>query len=323
MAPDIGRRDLLKSVLAAAAGLGLGTQAGLGGLSALYAKEDHKEAMPTRRLGRTGHKVSIFSLGGEATVEREDRQEEALEIINRALDLGVNYIDTAATYGRGGSEKNIGLVMQERRDEVFLATKTHDRSYDGTMRLFEQSLRRLKTDHVDLYQLHNIRTEDDVDRVMADDGALRAMRELKEQGAVGHIGITSHKDPDVLLEACERYDFDCVLMTLNVADVHYEPFQEKLLPAAVEDDRGVIAMKVTARGRVFRPDGVESMEQALGYVLSFPVSTAIVGISTLEELEQNVRIAREFEPFSDERLAEIEGLIAPYEEEGNFFKYHW
>ncbi|MCK8824871.1 aldo/keto reductase [Fuchsiella alkaliacetigena] len=279
--------------------------------------------MPTRSLGRTGHEVSLFSLGGEATIEQEHRQEEAVEIINRALDLGVNYIDTAPSYGNGGSESNIGQVMRERREEVFLATKTHDRSYAGTMELFEQSLERLQTDYLDLYQLHNIRVDRDLDRALSSNGAIEAMEELKSQGLIKNIGITGHRDPQVLLRGIEEYDFDCILMALNAGDIHYRPFQEQLLEKAVAREMGIIAMKVVAAGRIIRSEGITSMEQALGYSLSFPVSTAIVGISNLRELEENVQIAKEFSKYPEQQLAEIEELTASYEREANFFKYYW
>ncbi|TVR58625.1 MAG: aldo/keto reductase [Spirochaetaceae bacterium] len=279
--------------------------------------------MPTRMLGRTGERIGIFSLGGEATVEQRHNRERAIAIIDRAIDLGVNYIDTSPRYGAGSSERNIGEVMRRRRAEVFLATKTHDRSYDGTLRLFEQSLSRLQTDRVELYQIHNVRTRGDVDAALARNGAVRAARRLQDEGAVRFVGISGHRDPTVLLDAINRYEFDSVLMSLNAADVHYQPFQTELLKAATEKQMGVIAMKVTAVGRIFREGGLTSMEHALSYVLSFPVTTAIVGISSINELEENVRIAKAFSPLSASQLEEIESLTASYADAGNFFKHHW
>jgi uncharacterized protein len=279
--------------------------------------------LPKRLLGKTGFSVSIFSLGGESAIESADRTEEAEAIINRALDLDVNYIDTAPAYNQGGSESNIGRVMKHRREEVFLATKTGSRSYSGTMSQVEKSLSRLQTDYLNLYQLHDMQTEDDLKNVLAEDGALKALEELKSQGVIRHIGITGHKDPRLLLRAIKEYPFDCLLISLNAGDVHYRSFKEKLLPEAVIQGLGIIAMKVTAVGRIFRKDGLVSMEQALGYTLSHPVSTAIVGINSLEELEENIRIASEFKPLADGELKELESLTDPYAEEANFFKYHW
>ncbi len=313
-----GRRDFLKGLGAATAGLGL-----LGLRSVRGQNESRPTPMPVRPLGKTGVSVTAFSLGGEATVEIRQRRDDAVAIINRALDLGVNYIDTSPRYGNGGSESNIGEVMADRRKEVFLATKTHDRTRDGTLRLVEASLRRLQTDRIDLYQLHNVRTEDDVRRALGPDGAVKALEQLREDGVIRFTGITGHRDPDVLRRGIREYPFDCLLMTLNAADIHFRPFQKELLEEAVAREMGIIAMKVTARGRIFREGGVTSMAQALGYTLSFPISTAIVGISHLRELEQNVEIARGFEALPGEERAAIERLTHAYADAGNFFKHRW
>ncbi len=330
------RRQFLRALGAGAAGVGiLGAHSVWAGGRQLAAENGGHETgtgnspdgpvapMPLRKLGRTGVEVAPFSLGGEATVQQRTRQAEAVRIVNRALDLGVNYIDTSPTYGGGGSETNIGLVMADRREEAFLATKTHDRSYDGTMRLIEQSLQRLKTDRIDLYQIHNVRTESDVRQAFSERGAVKALEQLRDDGVIRFTGITGHRDPNVLLRAIQNYRFDCLLMTLNAADVHYRPFQKELLQEALRQDLGIIAMKVTAVGRIFRDDGITSMEQALGYTLSFPVSTAIVGISSVRELEEDVAIAARARPLPSEELAAIEALSRAYADDGNFFKHRW
>ncbi len=300
--------------------------AGLAGACAFRYTPARAEAdapIPTRQLGKTGHRVSLFSLGGEGAIKRPGFEEEAEEIIQRALDLGVNYIDTAPSYGNGLSERNIGRVMKHRRREVFLASKTHDRSYDGTMRLLEESLQRLQTDHLDLYQLHNLRVERDLQRAFARNGAYRALESLKEQGVVRHIGLTGHRDPAILRRGIEQRSFDCILMTLNAADSHALPFQDDVLPDAVDRDLGIIAMKVPAHGRILREDGVPTMAKALGYVWSFPVHTAIVGISEIAQLEENVAIAKQFEPYSESMRKQIAALTEHYHEEASWFKYHW
>ena len=178
-------------------------------------------AMPTRSLGKTGHKVGILSLGGQATLEIKGREEESEKIINRAIDLGINYIDTAASYGGGVSQLNIGRVMKTRRSEVWLSTKTHDRTYDGSMRLLEESLKNLQTDHLDTWQLHNVQTMSQVDQIFSETGAIKAMEKARSEGIVRKLGITGHFEPLVLLEAIRRYPFDSILMALNAADVHY------------------------------------------------------------------------------------------------------
>lgn len=317
------RRSFIKTTAATAAGIGLMTNRKLAAAAEVLSVKLMRNVMPKRSLGKTGFDVGLFSLGGEATVQQRGRQQDAAEIINRAIDLGVNYIDTSPTYGGGGSEANIGTVMKDRRGEVFLATKTHDRSYDGTLRLFEESLKRLQTDYIDLYQVHNVRIAEDVDGALSRDGAVRAIERLRDEGAVRYIGITGHRDPEVLLRGIREYTFDTILMSLNAADIHYRPFQTDLLAAAVEKEMGIIAMKVPALGRIFRDDGITSMAEALGYVYSFPVSTAIIGISTVAELEENAAIARNFKPFAREEMTRLEELTGPYYRDPNFFKFHW
>ena len=165
-------------------------------------------AMPTRPLGRTGYDVGIFSIGGQATLEKLWRADDSIAIVNRAIDLGVNYIDTAAAYGDGVSEKYIGEVLKTRRGEVYLASKTMERGYDDSMRLLERSLKNLQTDHLDLWQLHNVRTQDDLDRIFGAHGALKALEKARDEKMVRFLGITGHRDPFVLRKGIEQYPFD-------------------------------------------------------------------------------------------------------------------
>ena len=323
MRNKMNRREFIRTTAGTTACLGLAGLAGYLEQTSLLAAETEPGNMPARKLGRTGHKVSLFSLGGESTVEKSSMRDEAVTIIERALDLGVNYIDTSPQYGRGGSEINIGRVMAGRRHEVFLASKSHYRTYDGTMRLLEESLKRLQTDYLDLYQMHNVRVDDDLNRALDKGGALEAMERLKSEKVIRHIGITGHKDPEVLIRGIEEFDFDTILLSLNAGDIHYKPFQTELLQKALDKNMGVIAMKVTAVNRIFRDEGITSMREALGYCLSFPVSTAIVGISNVGQVEENVDIARNFKPFSAARLAELESYVQPYQEEANIFKLNW
>jgi hypothetical protein len=285
------------------------------------------DEMPKRSLGKTGHDVCIFSLGGQATLEMHDREEQAVELINRALDLGVNYIDTAASYGEAGngnepgiSETYIGKVMKNRRDETYLATKTQERSYDGSMRLLESSLKNLQTDHLDCWQLHSITSEDDVKEIFSKDGAIKALEKAKNEGVTKYLGITGHKDPILMAKMLDMYDFDTALMALNAADIHSNSFIENLLPKAVEKNVGIIGMKIVARGKIFRVGGIQSMDQAMGYVLSLPVSTVIIGISDILDLEENVKIAKDFEPFDESQMKEIENLTKDYYQDASWFK---
>ena len=292
--------------------------------------------LPKRKLGRIGYDVGIFSLGGQAAIEKPDNEEVAVAIVERALDLGVNYIDTAARYGGGVSQRYIGKVMKRRRKEVFLATKSHDRTRDGSWSLLENSLRVLETDHLDLWQLHNVARMEEVDRIFAPGGAIEAFVEAREQKVVRHLGVTGHADPHVLAEAIRRFPFDTILLAVNAADKHYLSFIDYLLPLAVEKQMGIIGMKIPARGRILapaapsgetaRPDGGISpgpgvtMREAMHYVLSLPVSTIIVGCDSVAQLEENVQLAREFEPLDEEHMAALVDRTQPIHKQALFFR---
>jgi len=337
----IERRDLLKIGTAATVGFlarGVGAEA-RATLPPLPSNPATPQAMPTRNLGRTGYRVGIFSLGGQAAVEQPDNDVAAVPIVERALDLGVNYVDTSARYGGDArwSERYIGQVMKRRRREAFLATKTHDRTRDGSLRLLERSLALLQTDHVDLWQIHNLAHKDEVERIFAPGGAVEALVSAREQGMVRFIGVTGHADPDVLLEAIRRFRFDTVLMALNAADRHHLSFASELLPAAVELEMGIIGMKIPARGRILAswtpppPDrqradqvaarsGTLTMREAMRFTLSLPVSTVIVGCDTVAQLEENVQLARAFVPLNDAQMGELAARTEPVMKQALFFR---
>jgi aryl-alcohol dehydrogenase-like predicted oxidoreductase len=309
---DLTRRDFVKVGAVGAASALLTTKE----TSAV----DSPPTMATRPLGRTGHQVKLFSLGGQATLEKDGTHDESIAIINRAIDLGVNYIDTAAGYGNGISQTYIGEVMATRRDEVYLATKTHDRTYDGSMRLLEESLRLLQTDHLDCWQLHRLGSQEHLDAIFAPDGAVKALEQAKSEGVVRFLGITGHTAPDVLMDAINQYDFDTVLMALNAADSHYLPFADELLPLANRKNMGVIGMKIPARGRIFRDGGLSSMREAMHWVLTQPVSTVIIGCDDVAQLEENIAIAADFQPLNGGQMARISDLTTAYAKEAMWYK---
>lgn len=315
--PD--RRDFLKLTGAAAAGA-LASTVAQPSAYALPLNPATNASMPTRNLGKTGYRVGLFSLGGQATIEQPNREAEAVAIVERALDLGVNYIDTAAQYGgrERWSQKYIGQVMKRRRREVYLASKSHDRTRDGSLRLLEESLKLLNTDHLDAWQMHHMTTTEDVDRAFAKGGAIEAFQQAREQKMVRFLGVTGHTDPDILIECMRRFSFDQILMAVNAADPHHMSFQEKLLPLAVEKQLGIIGMKIPARGRLISnwpavgpyaggksKAGPLVIKEALYYVLSLPVSTVIIGCDTIAQLEENVKLAREFTPLSAPQMASL------------------
>ena len=313
------RRDFMKVTGAGTAGFVLGGKA-QNAEAAEVPGSTKPPPMPERPFGKTGHNVRLFSLGGQATVEKPDTDDESSAIINRAIDLGVNYIDTAASYGRGISQKYIGRVMATRRDEVFLATKTHNRTREGSLQLLEQSLESLQTDHLDLWQLHNVSGMEQIDQIFADNGAIHALLEAREQGIVKNLGITGHANPDVLLEGLRRFDFDTILMALNPSDKYHRPFMDKLLPEANRRQMGVIAMKIPARGRIFKEGGLTSMKEALTWTMSQPISTVIVGCDDVAQLEENIQVAADFKPLNSAQMASIEAKVADYPLEASFYK---
>lgn len=343
----INRRKFLGNGIAAAAAVTAGKTFSAGAKEGSVPLKKNDEdpfnpvtfsAMPTRSLGKTGYKVGILSLGGQATLEIKGKEEESEKIINRAIDLGINYIDTAASYGQGVSQLNIGRVMKTRRKEVWLSTKTHDRTYDGSMRLLEESLKNLQTDHLDLWQLHNIQRQDQVDQIFSQSGAIKALEKAKSEGVVRYLGITGHYEPLVLLEAIRRFPFDAILMALNAADVHYLSFRNYLLPEAQKLKMAIIGMKVTTRSRILSTwtpppleqqtderlrtpkPGTINIKEALTYNMSLPVSTTIIGVDNIAQLEENVKIASEFTPLSEQQMAEIEFKTLPVVRQALYFR---
>jgi hypothetical protein len=331
------RRDFLKITGAAAAGvLAHSTISQTAhALPPLPLNAATNESMPTRNLGKTGYRVGVFSLGGQATVEQPNKEAEATAIIERALDLGVNYIDTAAQYGGSErwSQRYVGQVMKRRRKEAYLASKSHDRTRDGSLKLLDESLKLLNTDHLDAWQMHHMTTMDDVERAFAKGGAIEAFQQAREQKMVRFLGVTGHTDPDILIECLRRFPFDQILMAVNAADPHHLSFQEKLLPMAVEKQMGIIGMKIPSRGRLLsnwpavgpyaggkKQAGPLNIKDALYYVLSLPVSTVIIGVDTIAQLEENVKLAREFTPMSHAQLAALADKTQPVARDALFFR---
>ena len=344
-----GRREFLKAggavtaALLATTGLKADTPKTM---PALPVNPVTPSAMPTRNLGKTGYKVGIFSLGGQAALEKPNNFDIAVPIIERALDLGVNYIDTSSIYGgpERWSEQYVGKVMAHRRSQAFLATKTRERTRDDSMRMIEKSLQLLQTDHVDLWQLHDVGTMHDIDQIFAKGGAMEALVEMKDQKVVRHLGLTGHYRPEALMEGIKRYPFDAILMAMNAADPHHYSFNQELLPLAVERQMGIIGMKIPGRSRLlssWTPPPVEqqkhswegmtfqttrsgtlTMREAMYYTLSRPVSTVIIGCDNIAQLEENVHLAREFTPLSDGQATELVAKAEPVAKPSLFFRFY-
>jgi predicted aldo/keto reductase-like oxidoreductase len=274
--------------------------------------------LPRRPLGRTGQEVSIFALGGEGVLRTHGRTKEATAVIHAALNEGVNYCDTAPAYD--GSMDYYGAALGERRREIFLASKTHDRTRDGSLRVLDESLRRLRTDHLDLWQLHDLRTTADLQRIFARGGAIEALVQARDEGRVRFLGITGHHDPATLLEAIRRFDFDTVLVALNAADVHRLSFIQTVLPESARRGMGVIGMKVYAQ-RAMLGAGKLSPQDAMSYVLLLEgVSTVVIGCGHPAEVAENARIAREFQPLGAETLRNLEQRTARFASAACYYK---
>jgi predicted aldo/keto reductase-like oxidoreductase len=294
------RRRFLRSTAAGLAAIGLGGRA--------RAADPLEGEMPTRPLGKTGENVSILCLGGHHIGRIRD-ESECIALIRHAVDLGVTFMDNAWEYHGGRSEELMGKALAGGyRDKAFLMTKHHGRKrWQTAMEHLEDSLRRLKTDHIDLWQYHEVVYPDDPDWIFRPEGAILAAEKAKKQGKVRFIGFTGHKDPNIHMEMLAHdYPWDTVQMPLNPLDAHFKSFEKRILPILEERGIGVVAMKTMAGGHALRTGTVKPAE-CLRYVWSLPVDTIVSGIINREHLHDNVRAAKTFKPMSE---AETKALLA-------------
>jgi len=271
-----------------------------------------------RTLGRTGTRVLPVSLGGEGILRTTGRAREAVPVIVEALRLGVRYCDTAPAYQQ--SQDYYGAAFREAgpqaRDRVFLASKTHERARDRALRLLDDSLRRLGTDRLDLWQMHDLREMDEVDALCGKGGALEAAALAQRDGRVRFIGLTGHHDPRVLLEAMRRFPFDSVLVSINPADPRYRPF----LPTVVADARsrgmGIVGMKVLAAGRLLREAPVPDL---IRYAAT-AADTVIIGCSSVAEVRANLAVNDDFAPMGKDERRALEQKVQARAEAYDYFK---
>jgi len=264
-------------------------------------------------LGKTGLKVSIISFG--AIKLPQISVEEATKVLNKALDLGINFIDTARAYK--DSETKIGIALKNRRDEFYIATKTHSRDEDGAMKDIERSLKELQTDYIDIYQLHTVSNKEEWKKVMAPNGALNALKKAKQRGIIGHIGITIHRDLDVMRWAIESGEFETIMLAYNPLDPEGVE-REGILKLAKEHGLGVIIMKPLSGGQLVMPEtemgrqvGNDPIVRGcLRFILSNDaVDTVIPGMKRIEEVEENVSVADMPLPMTEEEKRELFKLI--------------
>lgn len=263
--------------------------------------------MKTRPFGKTGESFPILSFGAQRIVDDHDcSEEQAIAIVNTAIDRGIRYFDTAWVYSVGQSEERVGKVAKDRRKEMWIVTKAVDRTRDGARRQLEEGLNRLQTDYVNEWRMHNVKSFEDLDSCFAKDGVLEAMVKAKEEGLVRNISISGHTDPQVQIEALNRFDFDSVLVAVSVLDHFIYSFAEEFLPVANAKGVATIGMKVFALNRLGH-----LYDRALRYTLGLPVSTVIVGCSTMEQLENDLKVAENFVPLSGPERVELFREVFP------------
>jgi aryl-alcohol dehydrogenase-like predicted oxidoreductase len=258
--------------------------------------------MEQRPFGKTGEKFSILSFGAQRIVgDHGCSEEEAIRIVNHAIDRGIRYFDTAWVYSRGQSEERVGKVARYRRKEMWIATKVWARAREEARRQLEESLSRLQTDYVDEWRMHNIWSIGELDKI-----DLEAAVQARDEGLVRYISISGHTNPQIQIEALERFPFDSVLCATSVLDHFILSFAEEFLPLANAKGVAVVGMKVMGLGSL-----VHIYDKALRYTFGLPISTAIVGMESMEQLERNLAVAEEYQPLTDEERLELFQVVLP------------
>lgn len=319
----ISRRQVL-------AGLGaLGTAAAIEGpwtaaraLAQLGAPEARTAAgeIPRRPFGRTGLTVSALCLGG-AHLGRAASEAEAVRIVHEALDAGLTFMDNAWEYHQGRAEELMGKALAGKRQQAFVMTKvcTHGRDKTVAFRQLDDSLRRLRTDYLDLWQIHEVIYEEEPSLHFAPDGVVEALVEAKRQGKVRFVGFTGHKDPAIHLAMLARdFPFDACQLPLNVFDGTYRSFERGVLPELARRGIAPLAMKTMGGNAEPIRHRLVTAEEALRYALSLPVATVVSGIDSLEVLRQNLAVARRFTPYSEREMAALRERVAAQAAAGRY-----
>ena len=291
-------------------------------LAAAATEIDAQTGMPMRMLGQTGQKVSLLAFGGGSRFLAYQDRDKGLAALDRALKGGINYVDTASSYGDGQSEQWIGEYLKTHKKDFFLVTKIGpDRTYDGAMRTIERSLKNLGVSQIDLMHIHSLGNEDDLAKIEAPNGQLKAMQRAKEQKMTRFIGITCHTNPQVLKTALTRHDFDSTQMALNVAQIgnsapSNQPgegmtgasgFEAVAMPVAVQKKMGLTAMKIFAQEKLL---GKAPPEMLIRYAMSLPVAATTIGMPELAHLDFNLNVARNFKPLLPEEMKRLPASVS-------------
>jgi len=279
--------------------------------------------IPTRPFGRTGERVSILGLGG-FHVGVQDTDAEAVRLIHAALDAGITFLDNAWDYNGGTSEKRMGKAIADRRDGVFLMTKvcTHGRDGKVAMKQLEDSLKRLRTDHLDLWQIHEVVFDDEPAKHFAKGGVVEALDRARQQGKVRYVGFTGHKSPELHLQMLAHdYAWDACQLPLNCFDASFRSFEEQVLPELNRRGIAPIAMKsLSGDGRAVKAK-VVTAEEALSYAMSLPVATVVSGMESMKVLKQNIRVAQGFRPMTERARDTLRRRVASDAIDGRYELY--
>ncbi|MGA2595734.1 MAG: aldo/keto reductase [Bryobacteraceae bacterium] len=285
--------------------------------------QDGIGSVPMRQFGRHDVKVSALGLGGHHYGDLDD-ESVAIKIIQGAVDGGITFFDNCWEYHRGKCEEWLGRGLKGRRDRVFLMTKvcTHGRDKDLALKMLHESLRRLQTDHLDLWQIHGVSFENDPELFMRKNGAAEALDQAKKEGKVRFVGFTGHKDPHIHLAMLNTgYPFDSVQMPLNPFDASYRSFQKLVLPELNRRGIAALCMKpLNGTGDAIK-QGILSADEALRYAMSLPVTTVISGVEKLEVLQQNLRVLHNFKPMDRAEMEALENRCRPFAADGHIELY--
>jgi predicted aldo/keto reductase-like oxidoreductase len=280
-------------------------------------------SIPVRNFGKFGDQISVLGLGGHHLGDAEDEQ-TAIQIVHEAVDGGITFFDNCWEYNRGKSENWMGKGLKGRRDRVFLMTKvcTHGRDASLATQMLEESLRRLQTDHLDLWQIHGVCFDNDPELFIRPNGAAEALDRAKQQGKVRYVGFTGHKDPTIHLKMLATgFPFDAVQMPLNAFDATFHSFETQVLPELNRRGIGALGMKpFSGRGDPLK-NGLLTPDEALRYAMSLPVVTTITGMDKLDVLHQNLQIAQNFQPMTLEEMEALRQRCRPVAADGRFEHY--
>jgi aryl-alcohol dehydrogenase-like predicted oxidoreductase len=274
--------------------------------------------IPRRRLGKTGVDVTILGLGGEGVLRTFGYDKQASRLINEAVDLGINYFESARAYA--GSESYYGMALKERRGNIFLTSKSHARDKKAALEHLHQTLSAMNTDHLDLWQVHDVRTAEDIELIFGPGGAIEAFVQAKEKGLTRFLGVTGHHDPAILRRCIELFDFDTVLLPVNPAEPSYRNFIEQVAPLAADKNMGIVGMKVYWRGLAAQIPWYSGMEPFFRFALSQPITNAVIGCDSVEQVRENVSFAASFTNMPDEEARDLVAQLGPYARSLMYYK---